>query len=96
VASGEASLISGAPIKTAPRIRGHVNAQAELVNKLGTTDPSKHVGFALIREGDNTLRITWNSGVINSKNFGARAAPIAERPSIIQAVEKETGYKVIQ
>lgn len=96
LASGDASLISGASIKTVDQFGGHAAAQAGLVAKLGTTDPTKHVGFVLKWEGNNTIRILWNSRTINETNFGNRAAPIAVRPSIIEAVEKETGARIIQ
>lgn len=97
VASGEnTALLSNKPIRTVNQFGGHVAAQAGLVAKLGTTDTKKHVGFVLIWQGNETIRIRWNSGTINQANFGNRAAPMSVRPEIIKAVETATGAKVIE
>ena len=55
-----------------------------------------NVGFVLIWEGNNTVRIRWNSGTINLRNFGDRAAPLASRAAIRSAVERTTGCNVVE
>ena len=96
VASGDASLISGRPVQTVPVLGGHASAEAALVQRTGITDISKNVGFVIIWEGNGTLRITWNSGTINFRNFRDRAAPAAIRPAIRRAIENTTGFRVIE
>jgi hypothetical protein len=96
LASGDAKLVSGGPLKTVPVLGGHANAEAALVARTGITDTSNNVGFVLSRQGENTLQIRWNSGTINTRNFGNRAAPQAYRSEIKDAVQKTTGFKVVE
>jgi hypothetical protein len=95
VASGDASLVSGRPIQTVPVLGGHASAEAALVQRTGLADVSQN-GFVIIWEGNGTLRITWNSGTVNLRNFGDRAAPAAVRPAIRRAIENTTGCRVVE
>jgi hypothetical protein len=96
VASGDASLISGRPIQTVPVLGGHATAEAALIQRTGVADVSQNVGFVVIWEGNGTVRVTWNSGTINLRNFGDRAAPAAMRPAIRRAIENTTGCRVVE
>jgi RHS repeat-associated protein len=97
LASGEATtLTSGKPVQTVPLLGGHAAAEGALVERTGITDTSGNVGFALVWEGNNTVRLRWNSTTINTRNFGDRAAPATYRAEIRQAVERDTGFKVIE
>jgi hypothetical protein len=95
LASGEStSLVSGQSIRTVGQLGGHLAAEAELVARTGFADVSRNVGFVIIREAGNTLRIRWNSGQINLRNFGDRAAPSSVRADILDAVQGCTGVEV--
>jgi hypothetical protein len=96
VASGGATLLSGRPIQTVPQLGGHAAAEASLVERTGITDTSRNVGFVLLKGEGNTLTIRWNSGQINLRNFGDRAAPSEFRAAIREAVQRETGFEVIE
>jgi hypothetical protein len=52
--------------------------------RTGITDVSENVGFS------------WNSGSINARNFGDRAAPQQHRQAIIDAVARTTGAVVVE
>ena len=93
-ASGDASLVSGQPIRTVPRRGGHAPAEANLMARIGITDTSGNVGFVLLREEGNILRIRWNSGQINLRNFGNSAAPLEYRAAIRESIQRETGWEV--
>lgn len=96
VASGDASLTSGKPIKTVAQLGGHQAAESALIARTGVKDTSKNVGFVLIKQDEKVVRITWNSGVINARNFGDRAAPQQYRDAIKEAVAKTTGFTVVE
>jgi len=97
LASGDASLVNGDPIQTVSQFGGHGEAERALVARTGATDTSRNVGFVLIWQGNNTLRIRWNSGTINLRNFGDRAAPTQYRENIRQVIETTTtGATVIE
>lgn len=96
LASRDASLMNGQAIQTVPQFGGHASAEAALLARTRMTNTSRNIGFTLIKEGPSTLRIRWNSGQINSRNFGDRAAPIASRAALREAISRETGYEVIE
>jgi hypothetical protein len=97
VASGDATLLSGRPIKTVPPLGGHADAEAALMARIGAgANARENVGFVVIWEGNNSVSLRWNSRTINERNFGGRAAPLASRPAIRAAVETTTGCKVIE
>jgi hypothetical protein len=96
LASGDASLVSGAPVQTVSQFGGHAAAEASLVQRTGASDTSRNVGFVLVWEGNNTVRLLWNSRTINERNFGDRAAPEAMRARIREVVARDTGCRVVE
>lgn len=77
-------------------VRGHAAAERSLAQRTGITDVRENVGFVLLWQGDNTVQIRWNSGSINARNFGDRAAPQQHRQAIIDAVARTTGAVVVE
>ncbi|MEZ4235143.1 MAG: SH3 domain-containing protein [Myxococcota bacterium] len=93
LASEGATLKSGEVAPTVSRFGGHQAAEAALMERIGGADTSNNVGFVLFWEG-GSLRITWNSGSINARNFGDRAAPERYRAGLLEAIQRETGLSV--
>ena len=98
LASGDASLVSGQRIRTVQQHggTGHLLAERELVARTGLTDTSGNVGFVVVWKGNGTVQLRWNSGAINERNFGNRAAPDNFRAAIREAVARDTGFKVTE
>jgi hypothetical protein len=92
LASGDATLANGQPVQTVPQFGGHAAAEGAL----GAADPRKNVGFVVIWEGSDTVRIRWNSRTINERNFGTPAAPMEVRPAIKAAVGAATRCTVVE
>ena len=82
-----------APSNIVPRRQGHLPTSLALEQLTGTSS-ANHVGFAITPLADGTLQISWNSGVLNLTNFGAREAPERFRDSIVEAIEQTTGMRV--
>jgi hypothetical protein len=96
LASGDARFVDGRPAPTVPQFGGHAAAERSLSQRTGITDVSENVGFVLVWQGDNTVQIRWNSGTINARNFGDRAAPQQHRQAIVDAVARTTGAVVVE
>jgi hypothetical protein len=88
--------LSGEAVATVSRFGGHAAAEAALMARTGVVQTGRNVGFVLFKEAGNTLRISWNSGTINLRNFGSRAAPVGSRAAIRAAIEQETGMRVVE
>lgn len=95
LASGNATLVSGDPVQTVDQYGGHGAAEDALTARTGIRDRSRNVGFVLVWQGNNTVRILWNSRTINERNFNDRAAPDWARAPIREAIARETGFQVI-
>ena len=100
LASEGATFADGRPApRTVPRRGGHAFAEQALMEKPGTTDRSKNVGFTLTWKGNKTVEINWISGQVNAHNFPearlTRLAPERVRGPVIRAIEAATGYKVV-
>lgn len=96
LASGDASLLTGKEIQTVSQYGGHAAAERALVEKTGASAMNENVGFVVIWEGDNVVRIRWNSRSINARNFGDRAAPLRFRKAIRDVVQRDTGCRVVE
>jgi hypothetical protein len=93
----EARLRSG-PSPEAAQFGGHGVINSEVFGGSRTT-----VGFvAVVRDGGMeaadggvpsvpSLEVRWNSGSVNSANFGDRAAPMWSREGTLSSLEDATG-----
>jgi hypothetical protein len=92
--SGDTLLNDGTvPVDLVSQYGGHAEINQQLANQ--GIDPSGTVGFTVFYDGPGQLSVSWNSGSVNSVNFGNRAAPIEYRQGIIDALHNSTGYTVI-
>ena len=78
---------SDLPAGWVPRRGGH----SPVSNSLGG-NAANHRGFASILQEDGTLRLTWNSGTLNSPPD--YVVPVEMRQSIVNALEEATGRRV--
>ncbi len=71
---------------------GHIvvrDALEEVGSDLGRVmDRGVFQGFSLQLDGRNMLRIGWDSGILNRRQFGNRALPEIYRPAITEALRK--------
>ncbi|MEW9531127.1 RHS repeat-associated core domain-containing protein [Microbispora sp. NPDC049125] len=81
--------LSGGGNPLVSQFGGHAQINREVFGGSGST-----VGFAVIKGGDGTLQMRWNSRSVNERNFGDRAAPMGHRDLIMDALRAATGMEV--
>ena len=83
--SGNTLLKDGTvPVDLVPQRGGHGIVNRQLAEQ--GIDPSGTVGFTVFYDNPGQLSVAWNSGSVNSRNWGNYAAPIEFRQSIMDAL----------
>ncbi|MEV0830126.1 polymorphic toxin-type HINT domain-containing protein [Nonomuraea rubra] len=82
--------LSGGPNALVDRLGGHGT-----INRQAFGNSRNSVGFVAVVDNNGRIQIRWNSGSVNYRNFGDRAAPMQYRRQIIDAIRRATGMEVI-
>lgn len=72
------------------RFGGHGQINSEVFGGSRNT-----VGFVAVMGDNGVLQMRWNSGSVNVRNFGNRAAPTQYRNPIMDAIRRATGLEVV-
>ncbi len=93
--SGDTVLASGeVPANIVSQYGGHATVNRELAQANADVNSSQTVGFTLFYDAQNQLSVAWNSGSVNLRNHGGRAAPFQFRQDIMDAIGGSTGFNV--